>query len=102
LKNFEMEQNEPPAAENEPPRQTMWSGLTHIAHNIVVGMEYVGKIFSVILSRSPFTGEMVAGIIGLDDSKFQDVIDNMTAEDWKVAIQVSGKSLLDWTQRRTG
>jgi hypothetical protein len=34
-------------------------------------------------------GEMVAGIIGLDDSKFQDVIDNMTEEDWKVAVQVS-------------
>jgi hypothetical protein len=33
-------------------------------------------------------GEMVAGIIGLDDSKFQDVIDNMTEEDWKVAVQV--------------
>jgi hypothetical protein len=43
---------------------------------------------SEILYFGYFSGEVVAGIIGLDDSKFQDVIDNMTKEDWMVALEV--------------
>jgi hypothetical protein len=30
----------------EQPKPTVWSGLTHIAQNILVGMEYVGKIIA--------------------------------------------------------
>jgi hypothetical protein len=33
-------------------------------------------------------GEGVAGILGIDDSKFQDVIDTMTEEEWEAAKEV--------------
>lgn len=34
------------------------------------------------------TGEGVADLLGLDDSKFQDVIDTMTEEEWEEAREV--------------
>jgi len=33
-------------------------------------------------------GEVVANILGLNESKFQYVLDGMTEEDWKVAREV--------------
>ena len=36
-------------------------------------------------------GEVIANILGLNDSKFQYVIDNMTEEDWKVARAVQAR-----------
>lgn len=76
VEKLEMNQ-ENETVEKPPPTTTtdrLLSNLTHLAHNIYDGMEYVG--------------EVVAGMLGLDDSKFQDVIDNMTEEDWRIAIQV--------------
>jgi hypothetical protein len=43
--------------------------------NVLTGMERIG--------------EVVAGVLGLEDSKFQYVIDGMTEEDWKEAIEVN-------------
>ena len=34
-------------------------------------------------------GEVVASVLGLNDSKFQYVIDNMSEEDWRVAREVN-------------
>ena len=33
-------------------------------------------------------GEVVASLLGLNESKFQYVIDNMTEEDWRIAREV--------------
>ncbi len=38
-----------------------------------------------IFEQLQVAGEIVASVIGLNDSKFQYVIDNMTEEDWKIA-----------------
>lgn len=38
-----------------------------------------------------FIGEIVANICGLNESKFQYVIDSMDANDWKVAREVQRK-----------
>lgn len=53
---------------------------------ILKGLSLLG---SSILSGMEYVGEIVADVLGLDDSKFQDIIDNMTEEDWKVAIEVN-------------
>ena len=53
----------------------IWKGLSSIGSSLLFGMEYVGEI--------------IADVLGLDDSKFQDVIDSMTEEDWRIAIQVT-------------
>ena len=66
--------------------------LFAVGGKIFAGMEYVGqksfqKKLNPILIQL-ILGEMVADAIGLDDSKFQDVIDSMTEEEWRVAVQV--------------
>lgn len=33
-------------------------------------------------------GETVASILGIDDSKYQDIIDGMTPEEWEAALAV--------------
>jgi hypothetical protein len=38
-----------------------------------------------VFEQLQVAGEIVASVIGLNDSKFQYVIDNMTEEDWKIA-----------------
>lgn len=36
-------------------------------------------------------GEVVSGILGLEESRFQYVIDGMTEEDWKRAMEVNAE-----------
>jgi hypothetical protein len=38
-----------------------------------------------VFEKFQAAGEVVAGVIGLNDSKFQYVMDNMSEEDWKIA-----------------
>ena len=43
---------------------------------------------SLLYYSYPCKGEGVADILGLDDSKFQDIVDSMTEEEWEVAREV--------------
>jgi hypothetical protein len=40
-------------------------------------------------------GEVVANVLGLNESKFQYVIDQMTEEDWAIAKEVHEKRLIE-------
>ena len=49
------------------------------------GLSWVG---TKMLAAADYVGEGVANILGLNESKFQYVIDGMSAEDWKIARQI--------------
>lgn len=55
--------------------------------------EPMTRFFSRVLVVMEYIGETVAGIIGLDESKFQYVIDSMDAEEWRVAEAVHAERL---------
>mmetsp|Transcript_14551 Transcript_14551/g.21922 ORF Transcript_14551/g.21922 Transcript_14551/m.21922 type:complete len:160 (+) Transcript_14551:160-639(+) len=63
------------------PQSPFWESIVTIGKHILGGMEYVGEI--------------VVSVFGLDDSKFQDVMDGMTEEDWEYARQVEKERKLD-------
>jgi hypothetical protein len=44
-----------------------------------------------IFDKLQIAGEFVAGVLGLDESRYNYVINNMTEEDWKVARKVQAK-----------
>ena len=44
-----------------------------------------------VFGKLEAAGELVAGILGLNESRFSYVIENMTDEDWKVAKRVHAK-----------
>jgi phenylpyruvate tautomerase PptA (4-oxalocrotonate tautomerase family) len=44
-------------------------------------------------------GEVIASILGLNESKFQYVIDNMSDEDWKIAREVQARREREQTKR---
>ncbi len=46
-----------------------------------------------VFAKLQAAGEMVASVLGLDDSKYQYVIDSMTEEDWKIARAVEARRL---------
>ena len=60
-----------------PGQRTVWNELRWIGGKILSGMEYVG--------------EGVAGVLRLDESHFQYVLDGMDEEDWEIAIAVANK-----------
>ena len=55
-----------------PTDSSAWGRIKWVGHKIFLGMEYIG--------------EAVAGVLGLDESRFQYVIDGMNAEDWQAAV----------------
>ena len=57
------------------------SGLYWLGTKIFFGMESVGNV--------------VVSILGLDQSRYQYVIDGMTQEDWKIAKEVQQKRDLE-------
>ena len=46
-----------------------------------------------ILGKLEAAGEFVAGVLGLDESKYQYVIDSMTEQDWKIARMTEQRRL---------
>jgi hypothetical protein len=53
----------------------MWEGITWAINKLIGGAEYVGEI--------------VANVIGLNESKFQYVMDSMTEEEWAEARRIN-------------
>lgn len=51
---------------------SLWTRMVWMGERILAGMEYVG--------------EGVAGVLGLDESRFQYVLDGMDREDWEQAV----------------
>eukprot|EP01041_Mallomonas_annulata_P014234 gene14234-30284_t len=61
-----------------PPRNSdTWSSVVYYATKVFHTLEYIG--------------EVVADILGLNDSKYQWVIDGMDEEDWKAAREIQAK-----------
>ena len=58
------------------------------SNDFVATSKKVGRwLFNVAFS----IGEVLANIIGLNDSKYQDVIDSMNEEEWKIANKVAAR-----------
>lgn len=60
-----------------PATRTMWDSMRWLGGKALEGIEYIG--------------ETVASIIGLDDSRFQYVIDGMDENDWETARKVDSE-----------
>jgi hypothetical protein len=76
-------QEENSSAEEVPeqPKTGFW-GFIHVTGTKILGvMDYVG--------------ETVVGILGLDDSKFQYVMDGMDQEDWEKAVAIDRERRLE-------
>ena len=56
---------------------SVWSKLKWVGSKVLIGIEYVG--------------ETVASVLGLDESRFQYVIDSMEKADWEIAIANENK-----------
>ena len=55
-----------------------------------------------LLFGAEFVGEMVANVLGLNESKFQYVIDGMSEEDWKVAREVQAQREKEEREQKDG
>ena len=55
-----------------------------------------------IFGKLQDAGEVVANVIGLNNSKFQYVLDSMTEEDWKIARAVQAQREQQIADRATG
>ena len=79
-----MEISSAPAQEEavpEPPKTGFW-GFMHVTGTKIINvMDYVG--------------ETVVGVLGLDDSKFQYVMDGMDKEDWERAVAIDRERRLE-------
>lgn len=80
-----MEISSPPAAQEEEvpePKKTGFWGFVHVTGTkILGGMDYIG--------------ETIVGVLGLDDSKFQYVMDGMDKEDWEKAVEIDRERRLE-------
>jgi hypothetical protein len=72
-----LQEQEQEQAQQEQAREgrSLLHGMEWFATTIFHGMEYVGETF--------------VSILGLDDSKFQDVLDGMSAEEMKIAEDIN-------------
>lgn len=59
-----------------------------VTHPVLRGLKWLGLR---LLSGMETVGEVVANVLGLNESKFQYVIDSMTEEDWNVAREVQAQ-----------
>jgi len=66
---------------------------------VVRGLKWLGLR---LLWGMETVGEVVANVLGLNESKYQYVIDQMSEEDWKVAREVHAKKLQEEAARKTG
>lgn len=76
------------ASENAPEPQVSPPVTPEILKNILSGLEWLGL---KLLYGAETIGEVVANVLGLNESKYQYVIDGMTEEDWKVAREIQAK-----------
>ena len=63
------------------------------------GLQWVGLR---LLFGAEFVGEIVANVLGLNESKFQYVIDGMSEEDWEVAREVQAQREREEQEARDG
>jgi len=92
----------PPTAEIEPLETetdaVLPGGATEDSSSVAA--DSTEKVVSVakswgwwIFQKLEAAGEFVASVLGLDDSKYQYVIDSMTEEDWKIARMTEARRL---------
>lgn len=48
-------------------------------------------VFDKVLGCVEYVGEIVATFLGLNESKYQYVMDQMTEEDWRIAREIHAK-----------
>jgi hypothetical protein len=82
MENSTTQQQGTPAEESPETSQTGFWGFMHVTGTKILGvMDYVG--------------ETVVGILGLDDSKFQYVMDGMDTDDWEKAVAIDRERRLE-------
>lgn len=69
------------------------------SNSFLRGLQWVGLR---LLFGAEFVGEIVANMLGLNESKFQYVIDGMSEEDWKVAREVQAQRDREEQEARDG
>mmetsp|Transcript_13628 Transcript_13628/g.13194 ORF Transcript_13628/g.13194 Transcript_13628/m.13194 type:complete len:135 (+) Transcript_13628:88-492(+) len=73
---------------NQTVQQTVWQGALWTGSKLLFGIEYIGEI--------------VANVMGLNDSKYQDVIDQMDENDWRIAKENHARKEQEYQMRQAG
>jgi FAM177 family len=57
-------------------------------------------LFEIVLGGVEYVGSIVATFLGMNESKYQYVLDQMTEEDWKKAREIHAQRELQSSYRR--
>ena len=78
------------------PKKYFWeTGNTSLPLKIRLWHRTVSAL-STALKFAEYCGEVVAEVLGLNTSKYQYVMDGMTAEDWEKANKVNEMRTKEW------